>query len=584
MLKIISVITALIILVGCSITKPPQAPKYIQKGDYSYLKDYMRWYIKKEMTDNEIIGLSIALVDDQKIVWQEGFGYADKEKAIKATPKTKYRAGSITKVFNAIAVMKLAEQAKMDIDKPLVTYLPEFSVKSRFGSTNGITPRTIMTHHSGLPGDWIDGMFAKKPMHYSKYVEKIQNEYVAYPPNTILAYSNLGVTLLGHAVEKVSGQSYATYLQETILTPLGMSDSDLEMVLSGDMASKSYSEGKSTIEYPLGAVPAGALNTTVADLSRLIMMVNNQGKMNGKIILKEDTLAQMLNVQNKNIAFDLGKKIGLGWFIDTSLLSENDPVYGHGGGTIAHKSYFFSEPKSKLGVVVLANSDSANPHEIAQTLLTKAWEAKTGKKPKSEKENIGKSSDFSGTFATRIGKVDIIKQSDGHFVAKTSVGSFNLKPRSDNRYYPKYRWLGFIPIGFSALDKTGFFVKKVDGKQVIILEQDWRKIIVGMKVEPQPISKAWGKYLGTYQLINQPEPEMLQVKNLVLKIEDEYLVATSTYLSGDKISNILFTQNGTEAIIEGLWRGMKETVRIEKTENGSIVLTHMGLKFKRLVK
>jgi CubicO group peptidase (beta-lactamase class C family) len=81
-----------------------------------------------------------------------------------------------------MAVMKLVETGRMELDRPLATYLPQFRIKSRFGNTDGITPRTILTHHSGLPRDWIDGMWAKQPKPFTQLVHEIKNEYVAYPP------------------------------------------------------------------------------------------------------------------------------------------------------------------------------------------------------------------------------------------------------------------------------------------------------------------------------------------------------------------------------------------------------------------
>ena len=194
--KIMLPLTALTFLSACAVS-PPKKPENTSQGDYQYVKDYMSWYINREMKKKKTVGLSIALVDGEHIVWQQGFGYADKENNVKATPETIFRAGSISKLFNAMATMKLVEQGKLDIDRPLTDYLPEFQIKTRFGSTDGITPRTIMAHHSGMPGDWVDDMWSKDPQSFTRLVHLIKDEYVAYPPNTVLSYSNLGVTLLG---------------------------------------------------------------------------------------------------------------------------------------------------------------------------------------------------------------------------------------------------------------------------------------------------------------------------------------------------------------------------------------------------
>ena len=347
-LKKISFIALLLSFTACVSRLPPNVPDKLDKGDYGYVKSYMTWFIEKEMKEQGIVGLSIALVDDQDIVWQQGFGYADRENKLAATPESRYRAGSISKVFTGMATMKLVEAGKMDIDRPLVTYLPEFRIKSRFGSTDGITPRTIMTHHSGLPSDWVAGMWTKNPQPFVQLVQKIKEDYVAYPPETILSYSNLGITLLGHAVENVSGQAYATFVEQSVLRPMGMTNSRFATGISGKQVAKSYAEGKAVVEYPLRDIPAGGLNTTATDLARLAMLVNNKGTLENRQILGVKTLDAMFVVQNNHIPLDLGDQIGLTWFIDTKILAGEEPVFWHNGGTIAHRSAFMVAPTSKL--------------------------------------------------------------------------------------------------------------------------------------------------------------------------------------------------------------------------------------------
>ena len=98
-------IIGLLVSLGCS-SKTPAEITSLNQGDYNQLKEDMRQFIQKEMDEKNIVGLSIALVDDQQIVWQEGFGYRDKKQKIKATPASKYSAGSITKLFNALGKFK----------------------------------------------------------------------------------------------------------------------------------------------------------------------------------------------------------------------------------------------------------------------------------------------------------------------------------------------------------------------------------------------------------------------------------------------------------------------------------------------
>jgi len=169
--------------------------------------------IEQAMHKNGVTGLSLSLVDDQQVVWAQGFGYADEANNIPATPETVYRVGSISELFTATAAMQLAEQGKIDIDRPLQTYLPEFSVKRRFTDPKPITLRHLMSHHAGLPTNVLKGMWSTTPAPFTTIVDVLQNEYTSYPPNVVWSFSNLGVTLVGHVIEKISGEAFATHLQ-----------------------------------------------------------------------------------------------------------------------------------------------------------------------------------------------------------------------------------------------------------------------------------------------------------------------------------------------------------------------------------
>ena len=128
----------------------PGRPLTVGRGDYTRTQQDIAGVIEQAMHKDGVTGLSIALVDDQQVVWAQGFGYADEMNNIPATPETVYRVGSISELFTATAAMQLAEQGKIDIDRPLQTYLPEFSVKRRFTDPSPITLRHLMSHHAGL--------------------------------------------------------------------------------------------------------------------------------------------------------------------------------------------------------------------------------------------------------------------------------------------------------------------------------------------------------------------------------------------------------------------------------------------------
>jgi CubicO group peptidase (beta-lactamase class C family) len=134
----------------------------IDEKELDELKQEIRLMIQKDMKIYKVVGISIALVDDQNVVWSEGFGYADQANNIPANSQTIYRVGSVSKLFTATSVMQLVENQKINLDEPIQTYIPEFKIKSRFEKQGEITARNLMTHHSGLPSDIENNFFLQK--------------------------------------------------------------------------------------------------------------------------------------------------------------------------------------------------------------------------------------------------------------------------------------------------------------------------------------------------------------------------------------------------------------------------------------
>ena len=122
------------------------------QGDgYAYTKEWATWYITNNLIKNgNVPGVVMALVDDQEIVWQEAFGYANLEKEIFVSVDTVYKMASVTKPFTALAIMKLYEDGIIDLDAPITDYLPDFSIKTRFPDSDPITIRSILSHRGGF--------------------------------------------------------------------------------------------------------------------------------------------------------------------------------------------------------------------------------------------------------------------------------------------------------------------------------------------------------------------------------------------------------------------------------------------------
>lgn len=188
-----------LLISGCAGT--PLRPTNIARNDYEPAKQYLSAAIKQDMAKHDVKGLSIALVDDQKVVWAEGFGYADVANQVPATADTMYRIGSISKVLTATEIMRLVEQGKVELDRPVTDYVPEFSIHNRFADSKPITLRALLAHHSGLPSDVLKGMWVDHPVPLAEYVTALRDESLASPPQSLYKYSNIGFSLLGRVIE-----------------------------------------------------------------------------------------------------------------------------------------------------------------------------------------------------------------------------------------------------------------------------------------------------------------------------------------------------------------------------------------------
>lgn len=569
MLKCKAIVIAFAITVaGCAV--PPKKPASVVRGDYSYTKEYIAWLIRQEMKDADITGLSIALVDDQDVVWQQGFGYADKQADIRATPDTVYHLGSIAKVFTATATMQLAEQGKLDINRPLQEYLPEFSIKSRFGDTLGITLRNIMTHHSGLPGYWVRGMSERIPAPFEQQVAAVRDEYVAEPPDTVFAYSNLGYSLLGVTIGKVSGESYASYMNQSLLQPLGMRHSEFAARIPG----KAYKDGKEVEAFPLRDLPSSSLLSSVSDMTHFMRMLFGNGRYGEQQIVRQETLQEMFRVQNGNLPLDLDFKMGLGWMLSGVDVPGAGVIASHGGTTLNYHSMLAILPEYKLGVVVLSNSATAQSAvaKVAEESLQLALEAKTGiarpQRPFAEPKRLPLTEDdlhaYSGYFETLIGLVKV-ENRDGELIAELMGWKFELVKHEDGGFGVRLRLLGLIPVANQEMKEMNLTLRHIAGRDVLAYTKDGQSMLVGEKLHPPLLPGNLNDYVGEYEFVNPhdgPMPENVRVVR-----DGDLLIGEFTFPAKPGFlfrTAFLPAPASDELIMAGIGSGKGETLHLSK--------------------
>jgi CubicO group peptidase (beta-lactamase class C family) len=587
---------AALIVAGCA--SPPPRPQSVARGDYESVKAYLASLIQYEMKKRDVTGLSIALVDDQNIAWAEGFGYADQAAKIPATSDTVYRAGSISKLFTATAAMQLAERGRLDLDAPLSAYLPQFGIKSRFAGTGAITPRTLMTHHSGLPRDLLQGMWVEDPEPFTAVAQRMRDEYTAYPPNYVFSYSNLGFTLLGHVLEQAGGAQFAVQLERGLLQPLGMTGSSLSPLPDSRWMAKAYRNGVEANESPLRDVPAGGLNTSVRDLSRFLMMVFADGRSGAGRIVRPETLREMLRPQNDAVALDQGFQVGLGWML--SGMGDIDIqgaglVAHHAGATLHYHAQLIVLPEHKLGVVVLSNSASAREavNKIATESLKLALEAKAGiAQPRRPAKPDGASSlsrqdldRYAGYYATAYGLARVMP-SGSQLRAEVSGKSFDLIPRPGGELGIRYRLFGIFPVEPEELAQYGLSRAAVSGRELLLVGSRGQKLIFGEKIAPAPVADAWLRRTGEYEIVNRAR-DALQIDKIEVRQRDGFLTVELSFAVPTKgsLTIALAPLSDKEALVTGLGMspGAGESVRAVLVD-GEERLAYSGYLARRKTK
>jgi CubicO group peptidase (beta-lactamase class C family) len=310
--------------------------------------------VQPYVTNKQFMG-SVLVARGSAIVFTRGYGSANLEWSIPNDATTKFRLGSLTKQFTAAAILLLEERRKVNVEDRVTKYLPD--APAAWGA---ITIRQLLTHTSGLPNftGFVDyRSLASVPTTPEALVARFRDKPLDFQPGEKFSYSNSGYVLLGYLIEKISGGSYETFLQQNIFTPLAMKDSgyDSNIAIIPRRAA-GYVPGTPT---PLNAgfvhmtIPfaAGALYSTTEDLLRW-----EQGLFGGRV-LSPESLRKMTTPFKNDYAFGVSART-----------TAQGTVVEHNGGIDGFNTYLAYYPDSKTTIVVLGNLNGPAPDQIGPTL------------------------------------------------------------------------------------------------------------------------------------------------------------------------------------------------------------------------
>jgi CubicO group peptidase (beta-lactamase class C family) len=571
---ILGIAALLPLLTGCA--PVVVRPETVKRGDYAAIREYTAALARQEMRKAGAVGMSVALVDDQETVWAEGFGFADAANKVPAGADTVYRIGSVTKLLTAAAVMQLAEQGKLALDRPIGEAIPGFSIKSRFENVRPITPRLLLSHHAGLPSDILRGFSEPQPASLADLTRQLQHEYVAFPPGTVWSYSNVGYAVLGRAIETAAGVPYERYIEDALLKPLGMTGASVTAgAPQGGMAARAYRDGKEDGEdLILRDVSAGGVNASARDMGRFLSMIFAAGRAHGGQVLRPESLREMLRPQNADVPLDLNLRVGLGWLLSGAEGVDErytGIVAHHSGATDRFSAYLIALPEHRLGVVVLCNSRASleAATKVGAETLKLALEAKTGTRhPEPAQPALGDgpvpprlAEDFVGDYATLIGHARVYAKGAG-LRAEAAGRTFRLLPRADGLLALRYAVLGVLDIDLGDLADIGLGRERIAGRQVLIARdatgQQW---LVGERIEPVALPQAWLERIGEYEITN-PGKNMPFFEHVALRSDGRhlYLNVSMRYAANVAIDLPLAAVDDQLAYVRGLGRGMGEAV------------------------
>lgn len=447
-----------------------------------------------EVAAGNISGVTIALVDDQQLVFARGFGWADKKRRVPASADTIYRAGSISKLFAASAAMQLEELGKLDIDQPVTNYVREFSIIVPFETAQPITLRQLMCHRSGLVreapvGSYFDG--SEPGM--EKTVASLARCVLVHPPGSKTKYSNSGVTLVGRAVEEASHLSFPEYTARQLLEPMGMTNSAFlrnrpirGRLATGYLPVAQARGGFREIDAPVfefGILAAGNLYTTAGDLGRFMSCLFARGRAGGRQVLAASTLDRMFTPQLTTDTNGFGLGFNMGTF-------RGKRTFGHMGAVYGFTSSFMGIPSEKVGAVVLCNDDIVvGPvRKLNSLALGLMLAAKTGARPsalpKPARLTAGELQAFTGDYESQSwwARIDVV---DGTLMANVSGQKIALTPVGPLRCIGNGRVAFDAPFqfapgegggvaGFSALNQN---FRRIDPARVPAVPEAWKPLL-----------------------------------------------------------------------------------------------------------
>jgi CubicO group peptidase (beta-lactamase class C family) len=363
----------------------------------------VREKITSAIKDDNIPSIAVAVAKDGKIIWEEGFGLADRENRTPATEHTLYSVASVSKPVTATGLMVLVERGKVDLDKPIDNYLGEVKLRAFVGNAADATVRRVANHTAGLPLHY-QFFYEGEPYEPPSFAESIRRYgTLMTAPGERYHYANFGYGLLDHVITQVSGKPYADFMREEVFLPLGMTHTSIDVGpgLEGHQAIRYTPEGKRIPFYKFDHPGASAVYSSAHDLARFAMFHMGEHLADQKQILKDESLDEM---QRDTAIEGKGPGYGIGW--GTAADDRGYEYIQHTGGMPGVATTVRFIPSERLAIVSLANSRSPLayrlPDLISEVLLPEKEKPAEEKKEESSPTSSDEKKDRDSTLSSEL--------------------------------------------------------------------------------------------------------------------------------------------------------------------------------------
>jgi CubicO group peptidase (beta-lactamase class C family) len=325
------------------------------------------------MAEQGVPGLAIAVVDGDRVLWSQGFGTTARGGGTPVTTDTMFSVQSMSKTFTATAVMQAVGAGLVDLDEPITTYLPEFTVHSAFEDhpERKLTLRMLLAHTGGFTHEAPYGNnYDLDENDFDEHIRSISDTWLRFPVGTGYAYSNLDIDLAGAIVARVRGEPFAAAMEHSLLGPLGMGRStfDQDEIRSATDRAIGHAAIIDTPPLDVPMAPSGGLYASADDLTAFLRFQLGEGVVDGRTVLDPALMAEMRTVPAPHAGANGGYALG----VDRTRWRAQRYVdlFNHGGGGFGFLADLWWLPQLQLGIAVLTNSsDHELQGELALSVL-----------------------------------------------------------------------------------------------------------------------------------------------------------------------------------------------------------------------